>query len=382
MSRAAGIERAHVDHGLGAVFTDVNGDGRPDLYVANDLDPNRLYVNVPGGKLGFHFVEQGRALGVADPSAGMGIAAQDYSGDGRPDVFVTNYRGQGHAAFRSTTRSPFADAHDVFGPALGATGAGWGASWVDLANNGREDLVLANGAIPVVHLDKDAAPIQVLENLGAGRFADASGAVGLASGPRVNGRGLAAADYDNDGRVDVAINSIGGKLILLHNTGRVRTLARGEPCEVRARRGRHSRAPGRPPPRPPGPGGKQLSVVRGSSRPLRPRQSDEGESAYRPLAERQSHATDDRRSRSDPQHRQIATRARRGFAAPARANRRSRKPTTAAELARARSAPAKVSSREIEDFARTGAQRPARTCSRRPTVSSVTASRRMTPVTM
>jgi hypothetical protein len=79
--------------------------------------------------------------------------------------------------------------------------------------------VLANGAIPVVHLDRDAAPIQVLENLGAGRFADASAAVGLGSGPRVNGRGLAAADYDNDGRVDVAINSIGGKLILLHNTG-------------------------------------------------------------------------------------------------------------------------------------------------------------------
>jgi hypothetical protein len=197
----------------------VNGDGRPALYVANDLDPNRLYVNVPGGKLGFHFVERGRARGVADPSAGMGIAAQDYSGDGRPDIFVTNNRGQGHAAFRSTALPAFADAQDVFGPALGATGAGWGASWIDLANNGRQDLVLANGAIPVVHLDKDAAPIQVLENLGAGRFADASAALGLNSGPLVNGRGVAAADYDNDGRVDVAINSIGGKLILLHNTG-------------------------------------------------------------------------------------------------------------------------------------------------------------------
>jgi Na+-translocating ferredoxin:NAD+ oxidoreductase RnfD subunit len=219
VSRQAGIERTHVDHGLGAAFTDVNADGRPDLYVANDLDPNRLYVNLPGGKLGFHFVEQGRAREVADPNAGMGIAAQDYSGDGRPDVFVTNNRGQGHAAFRSTTRPAFADAQDVFGPALGATGAGWGASWIDLANNGRQDLVLANGAIPVVHLDRDAAPIQVLENLGAGRFADASAAVGLSAGPLVNGRGLAAADYDNDGRVDVAINSIGGKLILLHNTG-------------------------------------------------------------------------------------------------------------------------------------------------------------------
>jgi hypothetical protein len=79
--------------------------------------------------------------------------------------------------------------------------------------------VLANGAIPVKNLKKDAAPIQVLENLGGGRFGDASAAVGLRPGPLVNGRGVAAADYDNDGRMDVAINSIGGKLILLRNTG-------------------------------------------------------------------------------------------------------------------------------------------------------------------
>jgi hypothetical protein len=215
----AGIEPTQPDHGLGAVFADVNGDGRPDLYVANDLDPNRLYVNLPGGPLGFHFAEEGRTWGVADRNAGMGVAAQDYSGDGRPDVFVTNNRGQGHAAFRTTNRAAFANARHVFAPALGETGAGWGASWVDLANNGREDLVLANGAIPVTNLKKGAAPLQVLENRGGGHFADATAAVGLRPGPVVNGRGVAAADYDNDGRVDIAVNSIGGKLILLHNTG-------------------------------------------------------------------------------------------------------------------------------------------------------------------
>ncbi len=148
----------------------------------------------------------------------MGIAAQDYSGDGRPDLFVTNSRGQGHAAFRTTNGTSFANARRVFAPALGTSGTGWGVSWVDLANNGREDLVLANGEIPVKNLKKDAAPIQVLAN-GGGRYADASAAVGLRPGPLVNGRGVAAADYDNDGRVDIAINSIGGKLILLHNTG-------------------------------------------------------------------------------------------------------------------------------------------------------------------
>ncbi len=218
VSLQAGIEKTHVDHSLGAVFTDVNGDGRPDLYVANDLDPNRLYVNEPGGPLGFHFVEEGRKWRVADPNAGMGVAAQDYSGDGRPDLFVTNSRGQGHRAFRTTAASAFSNASAVFAPAVGPDATGWGASWVDLANNGRLDLLLANGVIPVTNLRRDAGPIQVLGNLG-GRWSDASRSVGLRPGPLVNGRGIAAADYDNDGRMDVAVNSIGGKLILLHNTG-------------------------------------------------------------------------------------------------------------------------------------------------------------------
>jgi ASPIC and UnbV/FG-GAP-like repeat len=219
VSMQAGIERTHVDHSLGAVFTDANGDGRPDLYVANDLDPNRLYLNEPGGPLGFHFVEVGSKWGVADRGAGMGIAAQDYSADGRGDLFVTDSRGQGQAAFRSTGGASLANASKVFARAIGTNGTGWGDSWIDLANDGRLDLVLANGAIPVTSLKKDAGPIKVLENMGGGRFADASKAVGLDPGPLVNGRGLAAADYDNDGRVDIAVNSIGGKLILLHNTG-------------------------------------------------------------------------------------------------------------------------------------------------------------------
>ena len=218
VSLAAGIEKSHVDHSLGAVFTDVNGDGRPDLYVANDLDPNRLYINAPGGPLGFHFVEEGRYRDVADRNAGMGVAAQDYSGDGRPDIFVTNSRGQGHAAFRSTAAAEFTSAKSAFARAVGPDATGWGASWVDLTNSGRLDLLLANGAIPVTNLKRDAGPIQVLGDVG-GRWADASSDVGLQPGPLVDGRGLAAADYDNDGRVDVAVNSIGGKLILLHNTG-------------------------------------------------------------------------------------------------------------------------------------------------------------------
>ncbi len=202
----AGLDRPPYDHSLGAEFTDVNGDGRPDLIVANDEDPNRLYVNEPGGPLGFHFVERGRAAHVADRNAGMGIADQNGL------LFVSNSRGQTHAVYRRLG-SGFADIRSSFASAFGTNLTGWGDSWIDLRNDGTQQLVLANGAIPVRNLKKDAAPLQVLTRRD-GRWVD----TGILRGLRVNGRGLAAADYDNDGRVDVVVNTIGGRLLLLHNT--------------------------------------------------------------------------------------------------------------------------------------------------------------------
>jgi Na+-translocating ferredoxin:NAD+ oxidoreductase RnfD subunit len=206
VGRAAGLDPAPFDHSLGAEFMDVNGDGRPDLYVANDEDPNRLYLNEPGGSLGFHFVERARTEGVADRNAGMGIAAAgDY-------VFVSNSRRQTHAVYLREG-SAFTDVRRAFTNAFGPNLTGWGDTWVDLRNRGQLDLALANGAIPVTNLAKDAAPMQILTTRD-GRWVD----TGLLRGRKLNGRGLAAADYDNDGRVDLAVGSIGGKLVLLHNT--------------------------------------------------------------------------------------------------------------------------------------------------------------------
>jgi hypothetical protein len=153
----------------------------------------------------------------------MGIASGDYNGDGKPDLFVTNSRREPYAVYRRRGRGvpAFRDARSAMRSAY-AGSAGWGASWVDLALNGRPDLVLANGDVPVTSLAKDAAPIRVLSDLSrtgnARRFANV-GVDGLPATPSVNGRGLAAADYDNNGTLDIAVGTIGGRLVLLRNTG-------------------------------------------------------------------------------------------------------------------------------------------------------------------
>jgi Na+-translocating ferredoxin:NAD+ oxidoreductase RnfD subunit len=223
----AGLESSAFSHGLGATFLDVNGDGRPDLYVANDEDPNQFYVDVPwpGGAradpagLGFRFENRAAPAGVADPYAGMGVAV-DGGGAVPLRLFVTNSRNEPSAAFVRRSPSSFANARPDYDPALGAGFAGWGDSFVDLANSGRSDLVLATGGIPVTSLEKDAGPLKVVAPL-AGEQATGYGvAPGLApAGLRVNGRGLAAADAGNDGRMEIAVNSIGGKLLLLRPGG-------------------------------------------------------------------------------------------------------------------------------------------------------------------
>jgi Na+-translocating ferredoxin:NAD+ oxidoreductase RnfD subunit len=224
VGRRAGLEPRRVEHGLGAVLTDVNLDGRLDLFVANDADPDHLYVNVARtGGLGFRLQEVGQRESVDDPNAGMGIAAADVSRDGRPDLFVTNAREQLHSAFRSRPSATpgrwYADARPGIAAAVGTSYTGWGAAWADLDLDTDLDLAFANGAIPVVNLARNAQRVVVLENLGGERFANVGDAVGLRRLRRINGRGLAAADYDNDGDVDLAINSIGGRLMLLRSNG-------------------------------------------------------------------------------------------------------------------------------------------------------------------
>ena len=226
-----GVDSGDPEHGLGAVVSDLDGDGHLDVFVANDGDPNRLYRNVPrpGGVaadprgLGFRLRESALRAGHEDAPAGMGVAAADYDGNGLADLFVSNSRGQGHSVHRGTTTSAgppgYIDATDDFAATEALTG--WGDSWIDLDLDTDLDLVLTNGDIPVTNLTDDAEPIQVLENRSTGtatQFADLGLRAAGEARLQTNGRGLAVADYDNDGDPDVAINSIGGPLVLLENT--------------------------------------------------------------------------------------------------------------------------------------------------------------------
>jgi hypothetical protein len=227
VGREAGLEVVRFGYGLGVVLSDFERDGDLDVHLANDTNPNRLYENVPwpGGVaadpagLGFRFEERAAAAGVADPGAGMGVAVADWDADGRSDVFVSNSRGQGHALYRSNppdANDPsFADVRDAAGIDLERS-TGWGASWADLDHDADLDLVLVNGYIPVTDLRRDAEPVQVFRNLGAGRFEEAKAVRGVA--PLV-ARGSAAADYDNDGDLDVAVLPLGRPLVLLENRG-------------------------------------------------------------------------------------------------------------------------------------------------------------------
>ncbi|MFN8222228.1 MAG: FG-GAP-like repeat-containing protein [Gaiellales bacterium] len=218
VARLVGIDRM-VEHGLGASFTDVDGDRRLDLVVANDEDPNRVYLNrADPGELGFRFVERASALGADDGNAGMGISRVDYDSDGHRDLIVTNARRQLHAVYRATG-SRFADSRPDFATAFDTKLTGWGVAWTDLDRDGTPELVIANGGIPVLSVRRDAQRLLVLRRLGDGRYGDASRSLGLRPGPVVNGRGLAEADFDNDGAPDFALGSIGGPLSLLRSSG-------------------------------------------------------------------------------------------------------------------------------------------------------------------
>lgn len=213
--------------GLGVAVTDLEADGTPEIYVANDTTPNFLLrVEAEGG--GVRFRETGFASGVAYneeglPEAGMGADWGDPDGDGRMDLIVTNFDFETNTLYRNLGGGFFLDATAAFG--LGGeslTELAFGCDFADFDNDGWPDLAIANGHIldNIAEIQSNltfAQPGQVFRNHG-GRFRRAGESEGALAVPRVR-RALASFDYDRDGDLDLALASNRGPAELLANEG-------------------------------------------------------------------------------------------------------------------------------------------------------------------
>ena len=226
VTEASGL--LHEERALGALFTDVDLDGDLDLYIANDGQSNRLYENTEGGELDFQLVDVTASADVGDTGSGMGVAGGDYDGDGSFDLFVTNWEAELNALYRNQTvdQLDFLYATQRIGLAgLGNNKTAWGATWADLDHDTDLDLLVAHGRVPVSDFDSDPELVRFYANLTAdgsvGQLRDKSLDVRLDLVGGLLARGSALADFDNDGDLDVAINSISGSAHLLRNTGPV-----------------------------------------------------------------------------------------------------------------------------------------------------------------
>ena len=228
VTETAGVTRAF-GAGLGVAVADYNGDTWPDIYVANDATPNQLWSNQRDGR----FMDEGPISGTAYSAAGrpegsMGIASGDYDRDGDNDLVVSNLVGETFVLYENHGDGIFEDRRAAVGlAALTPDLTGFGIDWLDADNDGWLDLFMVNGAVNVIPARRGTAqPFAqrnaLLRSVPDGprrrRFADVSAAAGPALAPLSVGRGLVAADFDQDGRIDVLITNNGGPARLLRNT--------------------------------------------------------------------------------------------------------------------------------------------------------------------
>ncbi|MFQ5527581.1 MAG: FG-GAP repeat domain-containing protein [Thermoanaerobaculia bacterium] len=230
VSEGSGIAGAY-GSALGATSEDFNGDGLPDLYVANDMVPNLLWTNAGGGR----FEEDGLLSGAAVngeglPEASMGVDAVDFDDDGDVDLFLGHLAGETNTLYANDGAGLFRDSTvrtGLSGPSFQSTV--FGTVWLDYNGDGRLDLATAAGAvtvIPALERAGDRFPLhqrnQLFRGTGSGTFEDVTERAGPAWQLSEVSRGIALGDIDNDGDPDLVIANNGGPVRLLENTSSFR----------------------------------------------------------------------------------------------------------------------------------------------------------------
>ena len=211
---------------LGVAILDYNGDGWPDILLANDTQPNKLYLNRKDGS----FEERGVAAGIAFSEdgiarAGMGVDTADYDRSGYPSILITNFANQMLSLYHNEGNGLFVDEapRSEVGRATLVT-LGFGCFFFDYDNDGWPDIFVADGHIEneIERVQKRVAyaePPHLFRNLGGGRFQEVTQQMGTAfASPKV-ARGAAYADIDNDGALDVLLTTNAGRTWLFHNEG-------------------------------------------------------------------------------------------------------------------------------------------------------------------
>ncbi len=228
VSISSGIGKI-VSKGLGVVSADFDMDHYPDLYVANDGEPNQMWINQRNGT----FIDVALPLGAAvnaagQAEAGMGIAVGDLDADADPELFITHLRGETNTLFRHAGKLGFQD--DTASSGLGAFSlpyTGFGTGFFDYDHDGDLDTAVVNGRVtrgplllqnkPLKYWDHYSEPNLLYENDGSGHFVAKHEQAGSFCNEIENSRGLAFGDVDNDGDIDLLVTNDGGTARLYRN---------------------------------------------------------------------------------------------------------------------------------------------------------------------